>query len=68
MASDIDDVQSAYMAEPEEDVSFAICAYTGPQASWIDIDVFLEPLMQEIETLWKEGIDIFDGFAWQPFN
>ena len=34
----------------------------------IDIDVFLEPLMQEIETLWKEGIDIFDGFARQPFN
>ena len=34
----------------------------------IDIDVFLEPLMQEIETLWKEDIDIFDGFARQPFN
>ena len=24
--------------------------------------------MQEMETLWKEGIDIYDGFAWQPFN
>ena len=33
----------------------------GPKHSGIDIDVFLEPLMQEIETLWKEGIDIFDG-------
>jgi len=40
----------------------------GPKHSGIDIDVFLEPLMQEIETLWKEGIDIFDGFARQPFN
>jgi hypothetical protein len=28
----------------------------------IDIDIFLEPLMQEMETLWKEGIDIVDGF------
>jgi hypothetical protein len=34
----------------------------------IDIDIFLEPLMQEMETLWKEGIDIYVGFARQPFN
>ena len=40
----------------------------GPKHPGIDIDVFLEPLMQEIETLWKEGIDIFYGFARQPFN
>ena len=24
--------------------------------------------MQEMETLWKQGIDIYDGFARQPFN
>jgi hypothetical protein len=24
--------------------------------------------MQEMETLWKDDINIFDGFAWQPFN
>ena len=40
----------------------------GPKHPGIDIDVFLEPLMQEMETLWKEGIDIYDGFARQPFN
>jgi hypothetical protein len=40
----------------------------GPKHPGIDIDVFLEPLMQEMETLWKEGIDIFDGFTWQTFN
>ena len=40
----------------------------GPKHPGIDIDVFLEPLMQEMETLWKEGINIYDGFAWQPFN
>ena len=27
----------------------------GPKHLGIDIDVFLEPLMQEMETLWKEG-------------
>ena len=40
----------------------------GPKHPSIDIDAFLEPLMQEKETLWKEGIDIYDGFARQPFN
>jgi hypothetical protein len=40
----------------------------GPKHPGIDIDIFLEPLMQEMETLWKEGINIFDGFARQPFN
>jgi hypothetical protein len=40
----------------------------GPKHPGIDIDVFLEPLMQEMETLWKEDIDIFDGFTWQTFN
>ena len=39
-----------------------------PKHSGIDIDIFHEPLMQEMETLWKEGIDIYDGFARQPFN
>ena len=32
MASDTDNVQPAYMAVPEEEVFFAIRAYTGPQA------------------------------------
>ena len=68
MASDTDNVQPAYMDVPEEEVSFAIHAYTGPKHPGIAMDVFLEPLMQEMETLWKEGIDIYDGFARQPFN
>jgi hypothetical protein len=40
----------------------------GSKHPSIDIDIFLEPLMQEMETLWKEGIDIIDGFTWQTFN
>ena len=40
----------------------------GPKHLGIDLDIFLEPLMQEMETLWKEGIDIYDSFAWEPFN
>jgi hypothetical protein len=40
----------------------------GPKHPGINIDVFLKPLMQEMETLCKEGIDIFDGFTRQIFN
>ena len=40
----------------------------GPKHLGIDIDVFLEPLMQVMETLWKECIDIFDSFVRQHFN
>ena len=45
MASDTDDVQPTYMAVLEEEVSFAIHPYIGPQTSGIDIDFFLEPQM-----------------------
>ena len=40
----------------------------GPKHPGIDIVVLLEPLIQEMESLWKEGIDIIDGFTRQPFN
>ena len=31
-----------------------------PKAPGIDIDVFLEPLIQEIKTLWKHGVEMWD--------
>ena len=63
MAGDLDDVQPAYMVVPEEKISSIVHPYTRTQDPGIDIDVFLEPLMQEMETLWKEGIEMFDGFT-----
>jgi hypothetical protein len=39
---------------------FLFTMIQGPKAPGIDIDVFLEPLMQEIET--SHGIKILDGF------
>ena len=33
---------------------------SGPKAPGIDIDVFLEPLIQEIKTLWKHGVEMWD--------
>ncbi|CAN6226636.1 unnamed protein product [Urochloa humidicola] len=40
----------------------------GPKNPGIDIDIFLEPLLQEMKKLWKNGINIIDGFTQQPFN
>ena len=33
---------------------------SGPKAPGIDIDVFLKPLIQEIKTLWKHGVEMWD--------
>jgi hypothetical protein len=35
---------------------------SGPKQVGIDIDVFLEPLMQEIERLWRHGELMYDAF------
>ena len=40
----------------------------GPKAPGIDIDVFLEPLMQEMETLWKHGVKMWDELAKSSFT
>ena len=40
----------------------------GPKAPGIDIDVFLEPLMQEMETLWKYGVQMWDELAKSTFT
>jgi hypothetical protein len=39
----------------------------GHKQPGIDIDVFLEPLMQEMEMLWKVGMPMFDAFRKQDF-
>jgi len=49
MASDVDDVQPAYMAVLEVEVSLLSILIQGPKHPGIDIYVFLEPLMQR----WK---------------
>ena len=34
----------------------------GPKQTGIDIDVFLEPLMEDMAKLWNEGVRIWDEF------
>ena len=34
----------------------------GPKQAGIDIDVFLEPLIPEMERLWRHGEPMYDAF------
>jgi len=40
----------------------------GPKHPGIDIDVFLQPLLEEMANLWNNGIKIMDGFTKQEFT
>lgn len=40
----------------------------GPQGPGNDIDVFLEPLIDELRELWVNGIDTYDAFRQETFT
>ena len=62
MASDLDHVQHPNVVVLEEKVPSPHYSYFYPKQPGIDIDVFLEPLMQEIERLWRHGEQMYDAF------
>ena len=41
---------------------FLTVLVSGPKQLGIDMDVFLEPVMQEFEKLWKHGVLMYDVF------
>jgi hypothetical protein len=41
---------------------------SDPKQAGIDIDVFLEPLMEEMQKLWKHGVNVWDEYNKQYFN
>ena len=41
---------------------------SGPHQPGIDIDVYLRPLVDDLKTLWNDGIDAYDGYKRQPFT
>ena len=34
---------------------------SGPKQLGNDIDVYLEPLIEDLKELWDEGVDVFDA-------
>ena len=67
MASDLDHVQQPNMVVLEEKVLLLTILISGPKQPGIDIDVFLEPLMQEMERLWRHGELMYDAFRKEDF-
>jgi hypothetical protein len=41
---------------------------SGPKQAGIDIDVFLEPLMEEMQKIWEHGVNVWDEYSKQHFN
>jgi hypothetical protein len=40
----------------------------GPKQAGIDIDVFLEPLMEDMAKLWNEGVCMWDQYQQEHFT
>jgi hypothetical protein len=63
MASDLDHVK-----HPDMDMYLLLTILIlGLKQLGIDIDVFLEPLMQEMERLWRHGEPMYDAFRKEDF-
>jgi hypothetical protein len=41
---------------------------SGPKQSGIDIDVFLEPLMEVMQKLLEHGVNVWDEYMKEHFN
>jgi hypothetical protein len=40
----------------------------GPKQTGNDIDVYLEPLIDDLVTLWKDGVKVWDEYKWEHFK
>jgi hypothetical protein len=41
---------------------------TCPKQAGIDIDVFLEPLMEDMQKLWEHGVNVLDEYKKEHFS
>ena len=67
MASDLDHVQHATWLCQKRKYLLLTILISDPKQPGIDIDVFLEPLMQEMEKLWRHGEQMYDVFRKEDF-
>jgi hypothetical protein len=47
---------------------FLTILVSGPKQPGIDIDVFLEPVMEEFKRLWRVGEPMYDAFRQEDFT
>nr|XP_025878555.1 uncharacterized protein LOC112937837 [Oryza sativa Japonica Group] len=53
---------------PFGDMSSSHSTWPGPCQPGIDIDVFLEPLLEDMADLWKEGLKVWDEYLREYFT
>src|SRR6185436_13418512 len=41
---------------------------SGPHQPGIDIDVYMRPLVDDLKTLWSEGVQVYDAYKRAPFT
>jgi hypothetical protein len=41
---------------------------SGPKQVCVDIDIFLEPMMEDVQKLWEHGVNVCDEYKKEHFN
>jgi len=67
MASDPDHLQPSSLVGQKRKYLLLTVLISRPRQPGVDIDVFLEPLMQEMQNLW-EGVAMWDEFCKEDFT
>jgi hypothetical protein len=60
--------ESKKQAVSQKKVHYVDYSFQGPKSAGVDIDVFLEPLMEDMTKLWNEGVRIWDEYCHEYFN
>ena len=68
MASDPNSLYPASLVVLETVVSDDVDANSQPKSSGINIDVYLQPLINELKELWKSGVDTWDAKLKKKFT
>ena len=48
--------------------TFLTLLISGPRQPGNDIDVYLAPLIDDLNTLWNEGVQAYDAYKQETFN
>jgi hypothetical protein len=62
------DVQSFDMVVSQKNYLILYILIQGPKQANIDIDVFLEPLMEDMVKLWNEEVRMWDQYQQEYFT
>ena len=68
MANYVDNLQPSAFFEHEEKVFDVNMLVYGPQQPENDIDVYLAPLIEDLQTLWDDGVNAYDAYCQEYFT